>query len=94
MDAVFYFIKGDDCWRGYGCYGATLRSVKVNIQVNGEAREIEDGLTIGGLLEELNIRPARVVIELNREIVSRDVYASTPLNQGDSLEIVHFVGGG
>jgi thiamine biosynthesis protein ThiS len=66
----------------------------VKIQINGETREIEDGLTVGSLLEELQIRPARVVIELNRDIVSRDVYASTRLNEGDALEIVHFVGGG
>ena len=66
----------------------------MKIQINGEAREIEDGLTLGGLLDELKIRPARVVIELNRSIISREVYAATRLNEGDSLEIVHFVGGG
>jgi thiamine biosynthesis protein ThiS len=66
----------------------------VKIQVNGEPRDVEDGLTIGALLEELKIRPARVVIEVNREIVGRDAYASTRLKDGDTLEIVHFVGGG
>ena len=66
----------------------------MKIQINGEAREIEEGLTIGGLLDELKIRPARVVIELNRSIISREVYTATRLNEGDSLEIVHFVGGG
>ena len=66
----------------------------MKIQVNGEPRDVEDGLTIGALLEELKIRPARVVIEVNREIVGRDAYASTRLKDGDTLEIVHFVGGG
>ena len=57
-------------------------------------REIAEGLTIAQLLEELNIRPGRVVIELNRDIVSREAYGSAILKEGDALEIVHFVGGG
>jgi len=68
--------------------------VKPVINVNGEKREILEGLTIAQLLEELNIRPGRVVIELNRDIVSREAYASAILKEGDALEIVHFVGGG
>jgi sulfur carrier protein len=51
-------------------------------------------LTIAQLLEDLNIRPGRVVIELNRAIISRDAYGSAILKKGDTLEIVHFVGGG
>ena len=46
------------------------------------------------LLEQLNIRSSRVVIELNRNIVSRETYGSAILKEGDTLEIVHFVGGG
>lgn len=68
--------------------------MKPVINVNGEKREIVEGLTIAQLLEELNIRPGRVVIELNRDIVSREAYASAILKEGDALEIVHFVGGG
>jgi sulfur carrier protein len=68
--------------------------VKLLIRINGESREIVEGLTIGQLLEELNIRPGRVVIELNRDIVSREAYDSAILKDGDALEIVHFVGGG
>jgi thiamine biosynthesis protein ThiS len=62
--------------------------------INGEAREVTDGLTLAGLLEELQIRPMRVVVERNRNIVARDSYGSTRLAEGDTLEIVHFVGGG
>ena len=51
-------------------------------------------MSIARLLEELKIRPGRVVVELNRSIVSREIYTSTNLNEGDVLEIVHFVGGG
>lgn len=68
--------------------------MKFLINVNGETREITEGLTIAQLLEELEIRPGRVVIELNRDIVSREAYGSAILKEGDRLEIVHFVGGG
>lgn len=66
----------------------------MKIAVNGEAKEIANGLNLDGLLEQLQIRPARVVVELNRNIVSRDAYSTTMLVEGDKLEIVHFVGGG
>jgi len=66
----------------------------INIKINGEEREIASGLSVAALLEELQIRPARVVVERNRAIVARDAYGSTQLAEGDSLEIVHFVGGG
>ena len=68
--------------------------VYMRIRVNGEDKEIADGLSVAGLLDELQIRAGRVVVELNRDIVRRDVHASTLLKEGDSLEIVHFVGGG
>jgi thiamine biosynthesis protein ThiS len=66
----------------------------MNIRVNGEEREIADGLSLARLLEELQIRAGRVVVELNRNIVSREAHGSTLLKEGDTLEIVHFVGGG
>lgn len=66
----------------------------MKLKINGEEREIADGLTLTALLEELKIRPARVVIERNREIVAREAYGATRLADGDTLEIVHFVGGG
>ena len=46
------------------------------------------------LLKELGIRPGRVVVELNRDIVSRQAHDTTYLKDGDKIEIVHFVGGG
>jgi sulfur carrier protein len=66
----------------------------MKIHINGEEKEITDGLSLARLLEELQIRPGRVVIELNRDIVSREAHGSTMLKEGDALEIVHFVGGG
>ncbi len=64
------------------------------VQVNGEKREIAASLSVTQLLEELEIRPGRVVIELNRDVLSRDAYKDTLLREGDTVEIVHFVGGG
>jgi sulfur carrier protein len=66
----------------------------VKVQINGEEREIAEGLSVARLLEELGIRAGRVVVELNRDVISREVYPSTYLKEGDSIEIVHFVGGG
>lgn len=66
----------------------------VKIKINGEDNEVKDGLSVAALLEELQIRPGRVVIELNRNIVSRELHGAMVLKEGDALEIVHFVGGG
>lgn len=63
--------------------------------VNGEEREIAAGSTIGDLLRELELSPAVVVVEYNREIVrERERLDSLVLATGDAVEIVHFVGGG
>lgn len=66
----------------------------MRVKINGEDRKVDDGLTLTGLLESLQIRPGRVVVERNRDIVPRDSYNATLINDGDTLEIVHFVGGG
>ena len=64
------------------------------VHINGEGKEIEAGLNVTQLLDNLGIRQGRVVVELNRNVLSRDVHETTLLQEGDSLEIVHFVGGG
>ena len=69
----------------------------MNLQINGEAHAVTDakaGFTLAALIESLNMKPDRVAVELNREIVPRDRWPQTPLKEGDRLEIVHFVGGG
>jgi thiamine biosynthesis protein ThiS len=66
----------------------------MTIQINGEKKEIKAGLSVANLLEELGIRPGRVVVELNRDVVARDAHGATVLKDGDAVEIVHFVGGG
>jgi sulfur carrier protein len=65
----------------------------VNITTNGESSSI-DQLSVQQYLVSLGIDPRRVAVELNRDILPKAQYASTQLQEGDSLEIVHFVGGG
>jgi thiamine biosynthesis protein ThiS len=72
----------------------TSGTATVTIRVNGKNREARDGHTILSLLEELELRPGMVVVELNREILPRDRYAEFAVKHGDSIELVHFVGGG
>jgi sulfur carrier protein len=68
--------------------------IEMKIKINGEPKEVTEGLSVAALLDELQIRPGRVIVELNRDIVSRQAHDSTALKEGDVLEIVHFVGGG
>jgi sulfur carrier protein len=66
----------------------------ISVRVNGEVKEVPEGLTVSGLLDTLGFPGDRVAVERNREIVPRDRWAGTKLQAGDRLEIVHFVGGG
>ena len=68
--------------------------MQMKIRINGEEKEIKEGLSLAALLDEFQIRPGRVVVELNRHIIAREAHGSTTLKEGDALEIVHFVGGG
>ncbi len=64
------------------------------IVVNGKARAVPQGFTLDRLLDWLEIDPSRVAVERNRAIVHKASWASTPIEAGDALEIVWFVGGG
>lgn len=66
----------------------------MTITLNGEKREVADGLTVEGLLRFLNIERRRVAVEVNELIVKKDRYEATTLKDGDSVEVVSFMGGG
>lgn len=66
----------------------------MDIQLNGELHEIPDHSTAMDLVEQLGLTGKRLAMELNREIVPRSAYATTPLKPGDEIEIVHAIGGG
>lgn len=64
------------------------------ITVNGERRPLPEGQTILGLLQALELDPARVAVELDGAIVKQPQWGQTLLRPGSQLEIVQFVGGG
>ena len=66
----------------------------IEIQLNGKARALDRAHTVTSLLEELELHPGMVVVELNREILQRDRFDATDVTHGDTIELVHFVGGG
>jgi sulfur carrier protein len=66
----------------------------LRIQVNGEPREVNDGLSLPELIAELQLKPQQIAIELNQQVIRRAHWAATMLRDGDRIEIVHFVGGG
>jgi sulfur carrier protein len=66
----------------------------MQIIVNGESREVPDGLDVPGLLVYLSLRAERVAIERNLEILPRSTWPATQVAPGDRYEIVHLVGGG
>jgi len=66
----------------------------MKIEINGEEKLIDSPQTIFSLIQGMGMKPDRVAVELNREIVPREQWARTALSGGDRLEIVHFVGGG
>jgi thiamine biosynthesis protein ThiS len=64
------------------------------LHLNGEPREFPDELTVASLVAALGMKPDRVAVELNLEILPRANWQTTVLKDGDKLEVVHFVGGG
>ncbi|HET7697885.1 MAG TPA: sulfur carrier protein ThiS [Vicinamibacterales bacterium] len=65
----------------------------MTITLNGDPFET-DAPTIADLLARLDIDPRRVAVERNFVVVKRDAYSATPIETGDQIEIVNFVGGG
>lgn len=74
--------------RGFLFLGGTMK-----VTVNGSHMDIKAS-TLIDLLHELGINPQRVVVEVNLEIIKRDRFTEFKIKEGDSIEIVNFVGGG
>ena len=66
----------------------------MKISINGEPQEIDAPVTISELLAQLNIDSRRVAVEHNLVVVKRHLYDATVIGNGDTIEIVNFVGGG
>ncbi len=69
-------------------------TASIKVTVNGDKREFDSGSRLEDLLRVLELDPRMVVVEHNRVIVRRPQLQTTPLEDGDSVELVHFVGGG
>lgn len=67
---------------------------QITVTINGEPQQVAAPLTIYELLVQLALADGRVAVEHNRRIVKREAYLETAVNDGDQLEIIHFVGGG
>jgi thiamine biosynthesis protein ThiS len=66
----------------------------LQIKLNGEMKDVEQGTTLQSLVAQLSLAPERLAVELNREVIRRPDWAAATLSEGDRVEIVHFVGGG
>jgi sulfur carrier protein len=66
----------------------------MRLVVNGEEQQVEPSTTVKQLLALLDLADTLVAVERNEEVVPRAQHESTELNEGDRVEVVHFVGGG
>ena len=66
----------------------------LHIKVNGESRSVAPATSVKQLVESLGLLPEATAVQRNGEIVARSAYADTVLAEGDTVELVRFVGGG
>jgi sulfur carrier protein len=66
----------------------------ITVVLNGEPREVPEGLSVATLLQHLSLPADRVAVELNRQIIRKPDWPSTAISNNAELEVVHFVGGG
>ncbi len=66
----------------------------MNITVNNQSRTVDEGQTLTDLINAMGLDAARIAVEYNRDILTREQLPEIPLHEGDVIEIVNFVGGG
>ena len=66
----------------------------INIQLNGEPRELAGEIDLAGLIALLSPSSKQVAVELNSNVIRRVDWPKTMVSDGDRVEVVHFVGGG
>ncbi|HET7275402.1 MAG TPA: sulfur carrier protein ThiS [Longimicrobiaceae bacterium] len=67
---------------------------QIEVSVNGDVRHFPREISVEQLLEQLSLNPALIVVERNGTILRRPHYTEITIENGDALELVHFVGGG
>ena len=66
----------------------------MDIVLNGDRYRLEEGATVGALIEDLALKGRRLAVEINQEVIPRSQHSAHRLAQGDQVEIVHAIGGG
>ena len=66
----------------------------MKVRINGKEEMVSGKKNIAELISDKNLLPEHVVVEHNMQIISRDRWSATALNEDDNIEIVSFVGGG
>jgi sulfur carrier protein len=66
----------------------------MQIFLNGESLKVVNSLSIDELLTQLELSKKRIAVELNQEIIPRSLHATTQLQEGDAVEVIHAIGGG
>ena len=66
----------------------------MNVKVNGEMREFSQGATLLGVIQSLGLESKVMAAAVNMEIVKQDAWDKAALNDGDTIELLDFVGGG
>ncbi|MDX1513049.1 MAG: sulfur carrier protein ThiS [Gammaproteobacteria bacterium] len=66
----------------------------MQIELNGDRYRVDDGATVGALIERLSLKGRRVAVEVNEEVIPKSRHPEHRLREGDRVEIVHAIGGG
>lgn len=72
----------------------TMKTTPIRVTLNGAERALPAGETVAEMLRALDVHPGLVVVERNGEILRRESFSEVRVEDGDTLELVHFVGGG
>jgi sulfur carrier protein len=76
------------------CIISSRIQIIMNIQLNGDTQQFDDGLTAAQLVDKLGLQGQRIAMEVNQEIVPRSNYDTYYIQENDKIEIIHAVGGG
>jgi sulfur carrier protein len=72
----------------------TENYLSMNVVINGETKELQDGLSLNQLIERLSLPARRMAVEVNKHVIRKQDWDKVTISEKDSIEIVHFVGGG
>jgi sulfur carrier protein len=66
----------------------------MDIVLNGDRYHLDEGATVGALIQDLALKGGRLAVEVNEEVIPKSLHSGHRLSQGDRVEIVHAIGGG